>query len=102
MTLSNRASESSSSLHFATIAHGGLIWDAYLHFEDDPRRPTSFRASIRFVPPTAADGGPAPAETTVLIIEDSYEAAVTKARAFDDRQLQGLLRSALPGDEDEE
>ena len=101
MTLSNRASESSSSLHFATIAHGGLIWDAYLQFDDDPRSPTSFRASIRFVPPTAsADGGPAPAETTVVIIEGSYDAAVAKARAFDDRQLQGFLRSALPGDEE--
>lgn len=102
MTLSNRASDSSPGLHFATIPHGGLIWDAYLRFEDDPRRPIGFRASIRFVPPTvsAADGS-APAETTVLIIEDSYEAAVAKARAFDDRQLQGFLRSALPGDADE-
>lgn len=102
MTLSNRASESSSGLHFATIAHAGLIWDAYLDFEDDPRRPTSFRARIRFVPPTAsADGGPTPAETTVLIIEDSFEEAVAKARAFDDRQLQGFLRSALPEEEEE-
>lgn len=102
MTLSNRAPESSSGFHFATIAHEGLIWDAYLDFEDDPRRPTSFRARIRFVPPTAsAEGGPEVTETTILIIEDSYEGAVAKARAFDDRQLQGFLRSALPGDPEE-
>lgn len=103
MPLSNRASDSAPGLHFATIAHEGLIWDAYLDFEDDPRRPRSHRARIRFEPPTSqGDGGeddtPGPAETTVIIIEDSYEEAVAKARAFDDRQLQGLLRSALPGD----
>lgn len=103
MTLSNRASGSTPGLHFATIAHEGLIWDAYLEFEDDPRRPTSFRAKVRFEPPTtAAEGGPDTAETTVIIIESSYEEAVAKARSFDDRQLQGLLRSARPGDEDEE
>lgn len=98
MTLSKRASDSAPELHIATIAHEGLIWDAYLEFEDDPRRPTSHRAKLRFEPPTseAEDGGPPSAETTVIIIEDSYEEAVAKARSFDDRQLQGLLRSALP------
>jgi hypothetical protein len=103
MTLSNRASDSTPGLHIATIAHEGLIWDAYLDFEDDPRRPTSHRARFRFEPPTPEEevedeGGPAPAETTYIIIEDSYEEAVAKARSFDDRQLQGLLRSALPGE----
>lgn len=99
MSLSNRASDSNPRLHIATIAHEGLIWDAYLDFEDDPRRPTGQRARIRFEPPTSeddAEGGPVPAETTYIIIEDSYEEAVAKARSFDDRQLQGLLRSALP------
>lgn len=102
MTLSNRAPDSSRGLHIATIAHEGLIWDAYLDFEDDPRRPQAHRAKIRFEPPTSEDeeGGPAPTETTVIIIEDSYEEAVAKARTFDDRQLQGLLRSALPGGEE--
>lgn len=101
MTLSNRASDSSPGLHIATIAHEGFIWDAYLDFEDDPRRPTGHRGKIRFEPPTSEaddEGGPAPAETTYIIIEDSYEEAVAKARSFDDRQLQGLLRSALPGE----
>ena len=37
-----------------------------------------------------------PFHTTVIIIEETYEEAVTKARSFDDRQLEGLLRSALP------
>ena len=35
-------------------------------------------------------------ETTVIIIEDSYDAALAKARSFDERQLEGLLRSTLP------
>lgn len=102
MTLGNRASDSTPGLHIATIAHEGLIWDAYLDFEDDPRRPTTHRARLRFEPPTSEEeeGGPAPAETTVIIIEDSYEEAVAKARSFDDRHLQGLLRSALPGEEE--
>ena len=34
--------------------------------------------------------------TTVIIIEESYEEAVAKARRFDERSLEGLLRSALP------
>ena len=99
MNSAHRASDSTPDLHIATIAHEGLIWDAYLDFEDDPRRPTTYRAKIRFEPPTA-EAGPSSAETTVIIIEDSYEEAVHKARKFDDRQLQGLLRSALPGEDE--
>ena len=34
--------------------------------------------------------------TATIIIEDSYEAAINKARAFENHQLQGLLRSVLP------
>ena len=37
-----------------------------------------------------------PFHTTVIIIEETYEEAVTKARSFDDRQFEGLLLSALP------
>jgi hypothetical protein len=84
-----------SGLHIATIAHEGIIWDAYLDFESDLHRPTSFRGRLRFEPP-AGNEGPEPAQTTVIIIEASHEEAVAKARGFDDRQLQGLLRSALP------
>lgn len=81
-------------LHVATITYEGRIWDAYLEFDDDPRRPTSYRGRIRFDP--ADEGAEPAARTTVIIIEDSYEEAVAKARSFDTRQLQGMLRSALP------
>lgn len=82
-------------LHLATVAHMGHIWDAYLELVDDPHRPDSFRARLRFDSP---DGGAADGtyRTGVIIIEASYEEAVSRARAFDDRQLQGLLRSVLP------
>lgn len=82
-------------MHLATIAHDGVIWDAYLEFEQDLHRPASYRARLRFEPPTGAEGVRG-TRTTVIIIEDSYEEAAAKARAFDDRQLQGLLRSTLP------
>ena len=90
----------SNGPHLATIAYGGHLWDTYLDFESDPHRPTSFRARLRFEPPPG-DEELAATSTTVIIIEESYEEAVARARTFDDRQLQGLLRSALPGEEDE-
>ena len=82
-------------VHVATIAHDGLLWDSYLEFDEDPRRPASFRARLRF-DVAGPDGATRSARTTVLIIEDSYEEAVAKARAMDDRSLEALLRSALP------
>lgn len=96
MTSGPHASSSGSvpGLHVATLTHEGRIWDAYLEFDDDPRRPTSYRGRLRFDPADEESG--LAARTTVLIIEDSYEEAVAKARSFDNRQLQGLLRSALP------
>jgi len=81
----------------ATLTYEGRIWDAYLEFDDDPRRPTSYRGRFRFDPADeATEEEDAAARTTVIIIEDSYEEAVAKARSFDTRQLQGLLRSSLP------
>ena len=88
---------SPDGLHVATIAHEGLLWDAYLEWDDDPRRPTDFRGRFRF-DAAASDGGPLSVQTTVIIIEASYEEAVAKARAMDDRMLASLLRSALPGE----
>jgi len=85
-------------LHLATIAHDGHLWDAYLEFEDNPRLPASFRARVRFNS-AAAEGQAASTQTTVIVIEESYEEAVAKARTFDDRQLKSLLRSALPDSE---
>ncbi len=93
-----KASNASPGLHIATIAHGGLLWDTYLEFEDDPHQPRSFRGRLRFSQEGSEDA-PGSAQTTVIIIEESYEEAVAKARGFDDRQLQGLLRSALPDPE---
>ena len=87
-------------LHIATIAHRGRIWDTYLEFDDDPHRPDVYRARLRFDAANATDFEEAPPRTTVIIIEESYEEAVTKARSFDERQLEGLLRSALPEDEE--
>jgi len=82
-------------VHVATIAHQGSIWDVYLDLEGHVHPAKAHRASLRFEPPTGSEKQRS-ASTTVLIIEDSYEEAVAKARSFDDRQLQGLLRSALP------
>jgi hypothetical protein len=81
-------------LHLATVAHDGLLWDTYVDFDEDPRRPRSFRARLRF--DVAGGDDTLSALTTVIIIEDSYEEAVAKARAMDDRVLTSLLRSALP------
>ena len=90
----HHASESAPGLHITTIAHEGLLWDAYLDFEDDPRQPHSFRGRLRFNQ-AGGEEDPAVTQTTVIIIEESYEEAVAKARSFDDRQLQALLRSTL-------
>ena len=94
-TAPNRASPKPQGLHVATVAHDGLLWDAYLDFQNDPRRPTAFRAKLRF-DVAGADGTVHSVETAVIIIEDSYEEAIGKARAMDDRVLTSLLRSALP------
>lgn len=86
-------------IHVATIAHVGRIWDAFLEFDGDPHRPDIYRARLRFEPTNASDGEE-PARTAVLIIEGSYDEAVAKAREFNDLQLAGLLRSALPDEEE--
>lgn len=84
-----------AALHVATIAHGGHLWEVYLESVDDPRRPPGFRGRIRFdrVGPEAVG---ATATTAAIIIEDSQQEAAAKVRGMDDRQLEGLLRSALP------
>ena len=84
--------------HVATLAHEGRIWEVYLEMEDDPQRPSVCRALLRF-DPTAGSAGQAAVTTGVIIIEDSYEEALAKARSFDPRQMEGLLRSALPDEE---
>ena len=85
-------------LHVATIAHVGRIWDAFLEFDGDPQRPDIYRGRLRFEPANAS-AGEGPTRTAIIIIETSYEEAVNRARDLDDRQLEGLLRSALPEEE---
>ncbi len=84
-----------SGEHLATISHEGRFWDVYLEFEDDPRRPTTTRALLCFSPADPADGE-GPVRTAVIVIEDSLEKAMRKARQFEDHHLSSLLRSALP------
>lgn len=81
--------------HLATISHGGRFWDVYLEFEDDPRRPDSYRAILAY---SAADRneGEDTLRTTAVIIEPSYEEAVRKARKLENHQLVAFLRSLLP------
>lgn len=79
----------------ATISHEGRFWDVYLEFEDDPRSPTTYRARLCFFPGDPGDDEEA-TRTTVIIIESSFEEAMMKARALNEMQLQGLLRSTLP------
>jgi hypothetical protein len=91
--------QSRDGFHIASLAHAGRLWTAYLEFDDDPHAPRSYRARIRFEP--TAGGAADATRTAVIIIEDSFEEAKAKARAFDERQLAGLLRSTLPDDEAE-
>jgi hypothetical protein len=102
MTLGQHPSAPGSvpGLHVATIAHIRRIWDAYLEFDDDPHRQDLYRACLRFDVADSNDFADDPIRTTVIIMEESYEDAVAKARSFDDRQLEGLLRSALPDDDE--
>ncbi len=88
----------SNGQHLATISHDGRFWEVYLEFSDDPRRPSSYRGLLCFSL-VDNEGEEAARRTTTIIIEDSYEEAVRKARAFEDHQLQGLLRSLLPEEE---
>ena len=85
----------SSGHHLATISHEARFWDVYVEFEDDPRRPETYRALLCYSPADPGDEEEV-VRTTVIIIEDSFEDAMVKARSLEDIQLQALLRSALP------
>lgn len=82
-------------LHLATISHEGRFWEVHLIFDDTPGRSERHRAHLMFTPADAVEGE-GPYRTTTLFIEDSYEGLMRKARGFQDRQLQALLRSVLP------
>ena len=79
----------------AMVSHRGRFWDVFVEFEDDPRNPNSGRARLCFSP-SDLNEGETPVRTATIIIEPSPEEAFRKARSFDDHQLLGLLRSALP------
>lgn len=98
MSASSPESEPSHSQgqHMATISHQGRFWEVYLEFDNDPTCPDSFRGLLSFFPADANDGEVA-VRTGTIIIENSYEEALAKARTFEEPQLAGLLRSCLPG-----
>ena len=89
----SRPTAASSGQHVSTISHDGRFWDVYLEFTNDPRQPSSYRGLLCFSP---ADGDANARRTTTIIIEDSYEDALSKAQTMDEHQLQALLRSVLP------
>ena len=78
--------------HLTTFAHEGRFWDVYLEFVDDPHKPESCRARLCYVPTDRADHE-GMARTAVIIIEPSYEEAVSRAGGFDQFQLVSMLRS---------
>ena len=88
----------SDGQHLTTISYDGHFWDVYLEFQDAPRIPMSYRGLLCFSPSTGADGESA-LRTAAILIEDSSETVESKARAFEDFQLQSLLRSLLPDPE---
>lgn len=93
--MSHSTDNTAGGVHIASIAHDGRLWTVFAEFQDDARRPESYRACLRFDP---ADGVGADdsVRTAVILIEPTFEAAVNKARGFDERQLASLLRSILP------
>ena len=86
------SSRPSDGQHLTTFAHEGRFWDVYLEFVDDELRPDSCRGRLCFVPTDQAEHEGS-ARTAVIIIEPSYEAAMTKAAGFDQHSLSSMLRS---------
>ena len=85
----------SAGQHLATISHSGRFWDVYLEFDDDFRRPESYRALLAYSPADRAEGEEL-LRTIPVIVEASYEEAVRRARALEEHQLVAFLRSLLP------
>lgn len=85
--------------HLATVSHRGHFWDVYIEIVDDPRRTDSVKGRLCFSPADdTAVGGPV--RTASILIEPSYQEVIHRARSFEDHQLIGLLRSALPDEGD--
>lgn len=81
--------------HLTTISHEGRFWDVYLELDDDPRYPDGCRGLLAFSL-AGGRGDDGLVRTAVILIEDSYDGVLAKARSFDMRQMEALLRSALP------
>lgn len=91
-------SQAARGVHLATLAHEGLLWDAYVETDDGTPAGGSVRARLRFSSPEADRLY----RTTFIIIEPSWEETVARARGLDERQLAALLRSVLPDPDETE
>lgn len=90
-------SSNDRGVHLATLAHDGRIWDTYMEQDEATAGGDTVRARLRFSSPEADRFY----RTAIIIIEPSWEEAVRRARALDERQLSALLRSVLPDQDDE-
>jgi hypothetical protein len=81
--------------HVTTLSYLGRFWDVFLEMENDPRRNELVRGLLCFSP-SDLNAGEKPTRTGTIIVEQSYQDALQKARSFEEHQLVGLLRSSLP------
>lgn len=80
--------------HLATVSFQGHFWDVYVEMVDDPSRTDRIQGRLCY---SAADRqGASPVRTAPILIEPSYQEVLHRARAFEEHQLVGLLRSCLP------
>jgi hypothetical protein len=79
----------------STVSHEGRFWDVYLEFEDDLRRSNRYRALLAFSPVDRAEGE-GTLRTIAVLIEDSYEEVIHRARLLESHHLSAFLRSLLP------
>lgn len=85
----------SPGYHLATICHLGRFWDIYLEV-DEPEAPTvPHRARLAFYPADPGDGE-ALLRTTYVLVEDSQQELMARARTLEEHQLLAFLRSLLP------
>jgi len=87
--------------HLATVSHRGHFWDVYIEIVDDPTRTDRVQGRLCFssADDTSVEG---PLRTAAIIIEASHQEVIHRARAFEEHQLVGLLRSTLPEDDEDE
>jgi hypothetical protein len=81
--------------HLTTASHDGRFWDVYLEFEEHRGSGDRFRAVLAFSPVDRAEGERT-LRTIPVIVEDTYDEVVQRARLLDDHQLSAFLRSLLP------